>query len=334
MGTDEKMTLTKLEFIEHADLEAEIVLALPKRGPSVNWEGLRGVCELFDADRAVYTTQYRVAVVTTLEVEFSQILRQASAYEPAGKFLLRDHNEYYLAYFPASGGRLVEHEVVVIRLQQPGITSATAATTSLLIAFPNVHDVLVAGIACGIPDPQRPERDVRLGDIVVGRGGVIQHDDISDKGEQVIYRGQTLLPSLEMIAASEELEERANASQPSWVDYIAEGIQAGIEWPGHPSRTFAIPVVHYGMIGSGSTLLRNANHRNKLRDDLDVQAVEMEGAGVAAAAKNVADADAFVIRGVSDYGDDEKSDTWHPCAALGAACYVRSLLEAFPLARV
>ncbi|KAK6544659.1 hypothetical protein TWF694_001347 [Orbilia ellipsospora] len=81
------------------------------------------------------------------------------------------------------------------------------------------------------------------------------------------------------------------------------------------------PVVHYGLIASGNTLMKSAQKRNKLRDGEQVVCFEMEAAGL------MDNFPCLVIRGICDYSDDHKNDLWQPYAALAAGAYAKDLLR-------
>ncbi|KAI1327072.1 nucleoside phosphorylase domain-containing protein [Xylariaceae sp. FL0255] len=80
--------------------------------------------------------------------------------------------------------------------------------------------------------------------------------------------------------------------------------------------------VHYGLIASGNSVIKNAIFRKNLRRDLgkDVLCVEMEAAGLM---------DSFlciVIRGICDYADSYKNKVWQEHAAAVAAAFAKELL--------
>lgn len=87
-----------------------------------------------------------------------------------------------------------------------------------------------------------------------------------------------------------------------------------------PLRRSTTPVVHYGTIASGNTLLKNATKRDQLARDLGALCVEMEAAGLD-------DYPCLVIRGICDYSDTYKNDIWQEYAALTAAAFTKMLLE-------
>ena len=94
---------------------------------------------------------------------------------------------------------------------------------------------------------------------------------------------------------------------------------------GNPDET---PYIHYGLIGSGSSVIASADQRDRLYRDAEILCFEMEAAGLM---------DAFpclVIRGISDYADSSKEDTWQRYAAATAAAYAKELISVLPVQRV
>ncbi|KAJ5358059.1 hypothetical protein N7541_005217 [Penicillium brevicompactum] len=85
-----------------------------------------------------------------------------------------DHNTYVL-------GTIGKFKVVVtsLPLHHIGVCSATASAKEMLFTFPKIRIGLLVGIGAGIPDTTN-ERDIRLGDVVIGsdsaHGGVVVYD--------------------------------------------------------------------------------------------------------------------------------------------------------------
>ncbi|KAK4228835.1 nucleoside phosphorylase domain-containing protein [Podospora fimiseda] len=85
--------------------------------------------------------------------------------------------------------------------------------------------------------------------------------------------------------------------------------------------------IHYGLIGSGNKLIRNALERDRLAqegDDAPYLCFETEAAGV------MNKLPCLVVRGISNYADshgDEDDEVWEPYAALVAAVYGSALLS-------
>jgi len=73
-------------------------------------------------------------------------------------------------------------------------------------------------------------------------------------------------------------------------------------------------------------LLRDAARRDELARRYGIKGVEMEGSGLAVGA-SLRGVPWFVVRGVSDYCDKLKDDTWREYASLTSAAFVAVLLR-------
>ena len=80
------------------------------------------------------------------------------------------------------------------------------------------------------------------------------------------------------------------------------------------------PVVHYGLIASADTLMKDAKARDRLIEKHDILCFEMEAAGI------MNDFSCVVVRGICDYSDSHKNDAWQGYAAATAASYAKELL--------
>ncbi|EXJ93479.1 hypothetical protein A1O1_01871 [Capronia coronata CBS 617.96] len=81
------------------------------------------------------------------------------------------------------------------------------------------------------------------------------------------------------------------------------------------------PKVHFGLVASGSIVMKSGEDRDSIAQKENVIAFEMEGAGVW---------DAFpclVIKGVCDYADSHKNKSWQNYAAATAATCMKAFLE-------
>ena len=86
------------------------------------------------------------------------------------------------------------------------------------------------------------------------------------------------------------------------------------------TRSEKEPVIHYGLIASANQVMKHGETRDRLMRKLNVKCFEMEAAGLM---------DCFsclVIRGISDYADSHKNDSWQSRAAAVAAAYAKELL--------
>ena len=82
------------------------------------------------------------------------------------------------------------------------------------------------------------------------------------------------------------------------------------------------PVMHYGNIASGSSVVRDALKRDQLGNAYSALCVEMEAAGL------MNEFECLVIRGICDYSDSHKNKEWQRYAAAAAAAYAKELLGA------
>ncbi|KIY02140.1 uncharacterized protein Z520_02278 [Fonsecaea multimorphosa CBS 102226] len=87
-----------------------------------------------------------------------------------------------------------------------------------------------------------------------------------------------------------------------------------------PRRHGTHPAIHYGLIASGSQVIRDSIMRERLSAELDVLCFEMEAAGL------MNYFDCLVIRGICDYSDSHKNKRWQEYAAATAAAYAKELL--------
>ena len=287
-----------------------------------------------------------VAIITALTIEQAAakaMLDDPQPYSTPGNA----PGEYFVGTIPSKDQS--EHVVVLARCDV-GENLAASNTTLLLERFPNIREVLMVGIAGAVPNPDRAEDDVRLGDIVVtNTKGIIQYDlekEVSRSGGvSRESRHPPRPPSARLTAASKDLEllaiegrypwqplmERAahlqNAPRPTSPDQLHDAkdparIVARNQFPG---RRDGVPSVFSGPIASGNKLIKNVRLRERLRASFGVKAVEMEASGVADASW-LHCAGYFVVRGTCDYCDEFKNDDWQQYAAIAAAAYARALL--------
>ncbi|KAF3080598.1 hypothetical protein TWF102_002150 [Orbilia oligospora] len=83
------------------------------------------------------------------------------------------------------------------------------------------------------------------------------------------------------------------------------------------------PYVHIGTVGSGDTVMRSSQERDRISKEDNIIAFEMEGAGVW---DNLS---CIIIKGVCDYCDSHKSKNWQDFASATAASAMKALLERY-----
>jgi len=287
----------------------------------------------------------RIGIVTALPREFAAVRMMLD--EECVSPVSGDPNDYVVGTIPSVDGS-GQHLVVVTLLKEIGNNSAAAAAAHLLRSFPSVEDVLMVGIAGGVPAPDFPDEHVRLGDIVVSnKEGVVQYDHLKI-GAKIKLRSSSTKPSARMIGVTNLLETEKLMKKYPWEEFLKRGAKlegavrppdetdkvyrwvgekaVPIKHPDDPARRPGQPKVHYARIGAANVLLSDAHLRDQLRTDYGVKAIEMEGSGIADATWT-AGQHYLVIRGVCDYCDSNKNDAWQGYAALVAAAYARAVIS-------
>lgn len=295
-----------------------------------------------------------VGVITALPLETAAVLAVLGETREAHVAGVGAGRRYWRGSVTSAGGG--RHEVVVAQADM-GNNSAATRATQLLTHFPGVQSIVMCGIAGGIPQPDKPEEHVRLGDVVVSdQRGVVQYDFVKrtrkGRGSEVReeFRGPPRPPSAELLEAVRVLEVGALMQNFPWEPVLADGLArlkwtrpgeemdrladagAAQKWRAHPedpARRAGQPRVFRGPIGSANVLQKDATRRDELRERFGVLAVEMEGSGIADATWTHG-VGYLVVRGVCDYCDAHKNDVWQRYAALAAAAYVRALLASMP----
>lgn len=81
------------------------------------------------------------------------------------------------------------------------------------------------------------------------------------------------------------------------------------------------PAIHYGLIASGNSLVKDARFRDAVAKEKNVLCFEMEAGGL------MNHFPCLVIRGICDYSDSHKNKDWQGYAAMTAAAYAKDLLH-------
>jgi len=288
----------------------------------------------------------------------------ALAYEAVAVKLMLD--EEYICHLKGTGpkkyvysfGRIAKHRIIIARPHQMGTVEAAHCATAVSQQFPNVRFALMVGIGAGIPD--YPKHDIRLGDIAVSipqdsHPGVIQYDFGKYERDSFILKGCLNKPPPILISADGSLLEdelmgrspltrilrKMTQSQrfarPNTDDILFDEhfhhVNAGSDCSGceqsskrkvvsRPGRQSEQPVVHRGLILSGNGVVKNPSDRNKLRrDNKDAICFERGAAGI------MDEIPCLIVRGICDYADTHKNDSWHHYAAAVAAAYCKALLR-------
>jgi len=287
-----------------------------------------------------------IAIVTALEIELRMVLRILGEYRIDTK-PDRIYQEYYHGEIPSVHGG--SHRVVVARAGK-GNNKAAVLADSLLSRYPTVQDIVMVGVAGGVPDVKDAGNHVRLGDIVIcDEVGVIQYDMISRYTGKEEYRPPPRPPSHRfLLRAINDLAEQVG--EPSYWSALDRILKQGkIRRPSKAplkdcpwvegSRAVRQPVVgnrnrpriHSGPIASANTVLKSPGVRDAIKTKFKIKAVEMESSGIAEAAWQH-EKGYFVVRGICDFANDGKNKIWQPYAAAAAAAYIQTLIGTLPVA--
>lgn len=289
-----------------------------------------------------------IGIVTALPVEYAAL---KACLDEVSDLPVKQDPHYYRSGLLPSKDPARPHHVVVALQARDGTRNAASTCTHMLRSFPNLRSFIMCGIAGGIPSPRDPQRDVRLGDVVVATGGIVDYGHVRRVDGVDSLRRPVSGMSAAMLRADRELQVMALGGEEPWHVHLAAAAARDGRFrrppveadplhrerarqraagdgsnPTAPRNVAHHPRIWRGALGSSDILLRDVTFRDRLAMEHNVIAVEMEGSGISAAAESH-DRQWFEIRGVSDYCDNRtKNDKWHDYAALVAGAYVRSLL--------
>ena len=292
-----------------------------------------------------------LGLVTVLPEEF---VAMNEALDDSQEWLVTGDRAVYRRGRLPSADPARPHEVVLTMLLETGNDAAAHGEANLVRSFPSVDQIIMVGIAAGVPRPRDPDGHVRLGDVVVGTWSLVDFDHIYDRPDGPVRRQEFPRRSALLAARVKLLVAGALRGQRPWEEHLDRLIEKLPEFArppegtdvlfsddsdhatpvAHPDRAMSghragRPKVHEGHIGSSERALRSAANRDRLAERHDLRAFEMEGKGVGRGS-HADGRDWLVVRGVSDYGDRWTDDTWRKYAAAAAAAYVRALLAVSP----
>lgn len=250
-----------------------------------------------------------------------------------------------------------------------GTSSAASVANNMVRSFPNVRFGLMVGVGGGAPSKQHDIRlgDIVVSSPGKGHHGVFQYDyGKSVQDEAFRSTGFLNAPPRLLRAAVTNLKAHyekddcqlrniidslVQTSQGSWKErykrpetssdilycsdfkHRSNNVDDCKDSCGLDSRVLVTrqarpfndgPLIHYGLIASGNSLMKDARIRDKLGAEEGVLCFEMEAAGL------MNQFPCLVIRGICDYSDSHKNNTWQPYAAVAAAAYTKDLLLLIP----
>lgn len=250
--------------------------------------------------------------------------------------------------------------IACLPLIRDGSISMGVIANRMLFTFPKIRVGLLVGIGEGIPDHEN-HRDIRLGDVVIGSddetGGVVAHDfgkEISN-GQFYAIPALNRLPEA-LSSALMKMKSTHDMQENKVAEYIDQMLDKyprlrnnGYCHPGPSSdrlfesdyphqgntcrecdpaklvcrqdRMGELFNVHYGIIASGSLVVKDSIMREQIRAKYQAICLERGAAELAHGFPCI------VIRGIWDYADSHNNDRWKPCAAAAAAACAKELLQ-------
>jgi nucleoside phosphorylase len=251
-------------------------------------------------------------IVTALPVERDAVLRLLES-EPLQQ---EGSPTYYLATIQAAAHDGT-YTVAVTMLPEMGNIEAAQRTGQAIYDLAPAY-VLMVGIAGGV------QGRVNLGDVIVSTQ-IVYYEPA-----KMTPTGNALRPS--SVLTDRLLLDRAqNYQEPSWRDLIS------VPRPSRRGRKTARAEqseVSFGAIAVGEKVIADQLAMDQLASiHAKFIGVEMESYGVALAAASSAHRPrCLTIRGVCDFADASKNDTWHRYAAESAAAFTVGFLRCGPVA--
>ncbi|PIG85755.1 kinesin light chain 1 and [Aspergillus arachidicola] len=300
---------------------------------------------------------YTVAWICALPLEMAAAKAMLDEVHPPLPQPGTDHNVYIL-------GSVSSHNVVVAPLPSGvyGTISASTVVSHMVSTYPNIRFGLMVGIGGGVPSQSA---DIRLGDVVISKptatsSGVIQYDygktlldgrfqhiGSLNKPPSVLLKAMSQLESdymtgkrpvskilIDIQHKREEMREKFSRPKDDWLfrptyNHKDSGHNCSAcdhtQLVNRPERITDGPYFHYGLIASGDQVMKDAQTRDSIAQDLDILCFEMEAAGL------MDELPSLAIRGICDYCDSHKNKQWQGYAALAAAAYAKALFLGGPL---
>lgn len=259
-----------------------------------------------------------------------------------------------------STGAIGHHNVVLAHMGGMGTATAAAVAANCRPSFPNIRLAIVVGVCGAIPfRPDGDEivlGDVIVSEGVVqydfGRQlpeRFVRKDTLLDSLGRPNAEIRALLAKLKGLRGRKSLQSKMT----DYINVLRGEPELAAEYPGvahdklfestyrhvrdgvpcqecscngqlvirrRLEQSSLQPVVHFGLIASGNTVMKSGEDRDNIAQQEGIIAFEMEGAGVW---------DSFpcvVIKGACDYADSHKTKGWQKYAAATAAACMKAFL--------
>ncbi|KAH8692117.1 putative kinesin [Talaromyces proteolyticus] len=309
------------------------------------------------ASAALSHDDYTVAWISALPLEMAAAkVMLDENHDPLPQPFI-DRNTYTL-------GRLCGHNIVIACLPSGiyGVTSAATVLTQMLQTFPSLRFGLMVGIGGGVPSKADIRLgDVVVSRPTATFSGVVQYDyGKTIRSGQFERIGSLNKPPSMLLTAIAQVESNHMMGKSAIKEVVLhvlgknEGMRGKFSRPDYDwlfrakyphedrdtecsaacdqnqliiraPRATDEPYIHYGLIASGNQVMKDAQTRDQIAQDLGILCFEMEAAGL------MDQLPCLVIRGICDYCDSHKHKQWQGYASLSAAAYAKDLLSVVPV---
>jgi nucleoside phosphorylase len=247
------------------------------------------------------------------------------------------------------------------------IISAAVVSTKMGFTFTSLKCILSVGVASGIPSEQNDIRlgDVVVG---TPRGVIqFDWGKITESAGFIRRTEESQRPDIVLRNAVDKLKATFGREKHSISHHLSQAVEESNNlpkrfkvMPGIPDLLFETgythrhdsgnypycdacnkssairryprdddgPSIHYGLIASGSSIIRDSSTRNRLGMELGAVCLDTVAAGL------VTNYPAMVIRGVCDYADSHSNKAFQAIAAARAAAYAKELLKSVHLPKM
>ncbi|KAK4085591.1 uncharacterized protein Triagg1_581 [Trichoderma aggressivum f. europaeum] len=301
--------------------------------------------------------EYTIGWISALHEEFMLAMAMLDEEHGRPQSTPRDDtNAYHL-------GKIGEHNITMACLSggQMGTGPAAIVAENMRRTFKNIKFALLVGIGGGVPGEKKDIRlgDIVVSYPNGTYTGVVQYDYGKLNGSGDIERkdwfcapAPKILATVDLLKAYHSRPKNPRNNIPGILNELGEQYTYPEEHA-TPDLLFeaecdhnigaetcdscdkealvqrrvrnsaSTPHIHYGIIASGSMVVRNGVERNKIdsRYANTIFCFDMEAAGL------MNNFPCLIIRGISDYSDSHKNDQWRKRAAAVASAYAKELIS-------
>lgn len=266
------------------------------------------------------TDKYEVGILTVINPELDAVQKTLRIDNTVSR--INENGDIYWSAKLFSQIMNRDLSIILHCLSAPGQSSASTGATKLIDRFDPAFMLLV-GIAAG------RKHKIKIGDVAIPRS-VFDYTQTVAAGEK-----KKLRPSITMLPhAVAQMIRSFSMNEDQWHAAFTELFQGELQAPPGQENEYNLyvakrPQLNECTIASADILLRNGFILDDLANNnhQDIKAGDMEAAGfITACNGRLQSVPWLVIRGISDFGDEFKNDSFHRLAACAAASYAKYFL--------